>query len=58
MFHKIRFRLTILSGSITTLILIAMTMCYLYVSEKTLMQSWVLSWKMIYLQSLSTWNSR
>lgn len=43
MFHKIRFRLTILSGSITTLILIAMTMCYLYVSEKTLMQSWVLS---------------
>ena len=43
MFHKIRFRLTILSGSITTLILIAMTMCHLYVSEKTLMQSWVLS---------------
>ncbi len=34
MFQKIRLRLTLLSGGITTLILIIMTLGYLYTSEK------------------------
>ena len=45
MFHKIRLRLTLLSGTITTLILIIMTLGYLYISEKNLMQNKTLSWQ-------------
>lgn len=36
LFQKIRIRLTLLSGGITTLILIVMTLAYLYISEKNL----------------------
>lgn len=39
MFKKIRFRLTLLSGSITTLILVIMTIGYLSISEKNLLDN-------------------
>lgn len=39
MFKRIRFRLTLLSGSITTLILIIMTIGYLSISEKNLLDN-------------------
>lgn len=39
MFQKIRFRLTLLSGGITTLILVIMTFAYLSVSEKNLLEN-------------------
>lgn len=39
MFKKIRFRLTLLSGSITTLILVIMTIGYLSISEKNLLEN-------------------
>ena len=45
MFQKIRLRLTLLSGGITTLILVVMTLGYLYTSEKNLMQSRIFSWQ-------------
>lgn len=45
MFRKIRIRLTILSGGITTLILIIMTLGYLYISEKNLMENKLLSYE-------------
>lgn len=45
MFHKIRFRLTLLSGGITTLILIIMTLGYLYISEKNLLENKLLSYE-------------
>lgn len=45
MFQKIRLRLTLLSGGITTLILIIMTLGYLYTSEKNLMQNRIFSWQ-------------
>lgn len=45
MFQKIRLRLTLLSGGITTLILIIMTLGYLYISEKNLMQNKIFSWQ-------------
>lgn len=45
MFQKIRLRLTLLSGGITTLILIVMTLGYLYTSEKNLMQNRIFSWQ-------------
>ncbi|MCM1185424.1 MAG: HAMP domain-containing histidine kinase [Lachnoclostridium sp.] len=43
MFHKIRLRLTLLSGGITTLITILMTLGYLYISEKNLIANRLLS---------------
>lgn len=43
MFRKIRLRLTLLSGGITTLITIIMTLGYLYISEKNLMANRLLS---------------
>lgn len=43
MFQKIRLRLTLLSGGITTLITIIMTLGYLYISEKNLMANRLLS---------------
>lgn len=39
MFKKVRIRLTLLSGGITTLILIIMTCGYLYISEKNLLEN-------------------
>ena len=39
MFQKVRIRLTLLSGGITTLILVIMTFGYLYTSEKNLMEN-------------------
>lgn len=39
MFQKVRIRLTLLSGGITTLILIIMTFGYLYTSEKNLVEN-------------------
>ena len=39
MFQKVRIRLTLLSGGITTLILIIMTFGYLYISEKNLLEN-------------------
>lgn len=45
MFYKIRFRLTLLSGVITTLILIIMTLGYLYISEKNLLENKLLSYE-------------
>jgi len=39
MFHKVRIRLTLLSGGITTLILVIMTFSYLYTSEKNLVEN-------------------
>ena len=43
MFKKIRLRLTLLSGGITTVILIIMTLGYLFISEKNLIQTRILS---------------
>lgn len=43
MFKKIRLRLTLLSGGITTIILVIMTLGYLFISEKNLMQTRILS---------------
>lgn len=45
MFRKIQIRLTMLSGGITTLILIIMTLGYLYISEKNLMENKLLSYE-------------
>lgn len=45
MFKKIRFRLTLLSGSITTLILVVMTFGYLSISEKNLLETKLLSYE-------------
>ena len=45
MFRKIRIRLTLLSGGITTLILLVMTLGYLYISEKNLMENKLLSYE-------------
>lgn len=45
MFRKIRFRLTLLSGGITTIILIIMTFGYLYISEKNLLENKLLSYE-------------
>lgn len=45
MFHRIRFRLTLLSGGITTLILIIMTLGYLSISEKNLLENKLLSYE-------------
>lgn len=45
MFKKIRLRLTLLSGSITTLILIIMTFGYLTISEKNLLENRLLSYE-------------
>ncbi len=39
MFKKVRIRLTLLSGSITTLILMIMTCGYLYISEQSLLEN-------------------
>lgn len=39
MFKKVRIRLTLLSGSITTLILMIMTCGYLYISEQNLLEN-------------------
>lgn len=39
MFKKVRIRLTLLSGGITTLILMIMTCGYLYISEKSLLEN-------------------
>lgn len=39
MLKKVRIRLTLLSGGITTLILIIMTLGYLYISEKNLLEN-------------------
>lgn len=43
MFQKIRLRLTLLCGAITTLITVAMTIGYLYISEKTLIENRLMS---------------
>ncbi len=43
MFQKIRLRLTLLCGAITTLITVAMTVGYLYISEKTLVENRLMS---------------
>lgn len=43
MFQKIRLRLTFLCGAITTLITVLMTVGYLYISEKTLVENRLLS---------------
>ncbi|MCM1325409.1 MAG: HAMP domain-containing histidine kinase [Bacteroidales bacterium] len=43
MFQKIRLRLTFLCGAITTLITVAMTIGYLYISEKTLIENRLMS---------------
>lgn len=43
MFQKIRLRLTFLCGTITTLITVAMTIGYLYISEKTLVENRLIS---------------
>lgn len=43
MFQKIRLRLTFLCGTITTLITVAMTIGYLYISEKTLIENRLMS---------------
>ncbi len=45
MFQKIRLRLTILSGAITTLILVIMTLGYLYISEKNLISNKLISYQ-------------
>jgi len=45
LFHKIRIRLTFLSGGITTLILVIMTLGYLYISENNLMTNKILSYQ-------------
>ena len=45
MFRKIQIRLTLLSGGITTLILLVMTLGYLYISEKNLMENKLLSYE-------------
>lgn len=45
LFQKIRLRLTLLSGGITTLILIIMTLGYLYISENNLMTNKILSYQ-------------
>ena len=45
MFKKICLRLTLLSGSITTLILIIMTFGYLTISEKNLLENRLLSYE-------------
>lgn len=45
MFKKVRLRLTLLSGGITTLILVIMTLAYLYISEKNLMNTRLLSFR-------------
>lgn len=45
MFKKIRFRLTLLSGGITTIIFIIMTFGYLYISEKNLLENKLLSYE-------------
>lgn len=45
MFKRIRFRLTLLSGSITTLILIIMTIGYLSISEKNLLDNKLASYE-------------
>ena len=39
MIQKVRLRLTLLSGGITTLILIIMTLAYLYISEKNILDN-------------------
>ncbi len=43
MFQKIRLLLTFLCGAITTLIIVAMTVGYLYISEKTLVENRLMS---------------
>lgn len=45
MFKKVRLRLTLLWGGISTLILVCMTLGYLYVSEQNLLQSKLISWQ-------------
>lgn len=45
MFKKVRLRLTLLSGTITTLILVIMTLAYLYVSEQNLINTRLLSFR-------------
>lgn len=45
MFNKVRLRLTLLSGGITTLILVIMTLAYLYVSEQNLLNTRLLSFR-------------
>ncbi|MCM1184272.1 MAG: HAMP domain-containing histidine kinase [Roseburia sp.] len=45
MFKKVRLRLTLLSGIITTLILIIMTLAYLYISEQNLINARLLSFR-------------
>lgn len=45
MFRKVHLRLTLLSGIITTLILIIMTLAYLYISEQNLINTRLLSFQ-------------
>ncbi|TCL54476.1 signal transduction histidine kinase [Kineothrix alysoides] len=45
MFKKVHFRLTLMCGGITTLILVIMTLGYLYISEKNLKDTQLLSFR-------------